>query len=580
MLEESQGELQLPTTCKALSPEALKAIREMQTSDADARGAVFTKPEVVCFILDLVGYTSDKNLAHLSILEPSFGRGDFLFQIIERLIYSWKKSPRRLASDLNNAIRAVELHAESASKTKQWVINKLTAEGIRMQDAKRLADKWLITGDYLLTEFDCRFDFVAGNPPYVRQEMIPHVLLTEYKKRYKTIYDRADLYVPFFEKSLLSLKPSGVHGFICADRWMKNKYGGPLRRLVSEKFSLKTYVDMTGTDAFSAEVIAYPAITIITTGKQGATDVARRPEVSQTNLNELACKLRKGAASQTRDGIESITGHIQNDAPWVMDGADSTEVIRLIEQSLPTIEEVGCKIGIGVATGADKIFIGNFTDLPVEKSRKIPLITTGDIASGRIAWQGLGVINPYENDGELVELSAYPLLKKYMDRHADKLKGRHCAAKSTQKWYRTIDKIKIDLIKTPKLLIPDIKGGANVVLDAGHYYPHHNLYYVTSSEWDLNALCAVLISSLTRAFMIKYSTKMHGGFFRFQAQYLRRLRLPKWDSVSIELQSQLKYAGAKRDINACDLATFKLYNLSKPSVLKIQSYLKEHAPQS
>ena len=37
----------------------------------------------------------------------------------------------------------------------------------------------------------------------------------------------------------MALAEGGVLGFICADRWMKNRYGGPLRKLVSEQFHLK-----------------------------------------------------------------------------------------------------------------------------------------------------------------------------------------------------------------------------------------------------------------------------------------------------------------------------------------------------
>lgn len=44
---------------------------------------------------------------------------------------------------------------------------------------------------------------------------------------------------------------------------MKNRYGGPLRKLVAENYRLKFYVDMVDTPAFNSDVIAYPAITII-----------------------------------------------------------------------------------------------------------------------------------------------------------------------------------------------------------------------------------------------------------------------------------------------------------------------------
>ncbi|MHB8388843.1 MAG: hypothetical protein ACYDBH_04575 [Acidobacteriaceae bacterium] len=129
-------------------------------------------------------------------------------------------------------------------------------------------------------------------------------------------------------------------------------------------------------------------------------------------------------------------------------------------------------------------------------------------------------------------------------------------------WYRTIDRITPSLAKTPKLLIPDIKGEAHVVFEGGALYPHHNLYYVTSETWDLRALQAVLLSAVTRLFVATYSTKMRGGFFRFQAQYLRRIRLPHWERVPLLLRYGLIDAATKRDVQACNRAVFTLYGLS------------------
>src|SRR5260370_613712 len=84
--------------------------------------------------------------------------------------------------------------------------------------------------DFILAPLPQAFTYVIGTPPYVRQELIPDVLMAEYRRLYKTIYDRADLYIPFIERSLSLLSKGGTLGFICADRWMKNRYGGPLRQ--------------------------------------------------------------------------------------------------------------------------------------------------------------------------------------------------------------------------------------------------------------------------------------------------------------------------------------------------------------
>ena len=226
------------------------------------------------------------------------------------------------------------------------------------------------------------------------------------------------------------------------------------------------------------------------------------------------------------------------------------------------LEDAGCKVGIGVATGADKAFIGNFDVLDVESDRKLPLVTTRDIRSGEVVWQGQWVINPFADRGGLVDLQDYPRLGRYLEAHRDVIANRHCAQKFPQNWYRTIDRINPALVHRPKLLIPDIKGNAHVVFEEGKLYPHHNLYYVTSDEWDLRSLQAVMLSAISRLFVATYSTQMHGGFLRFQAQYLRRIRIPLWSNVSKELRVELAEAALKLDIQRCNRAVFKLYGLS------------------
>lgn len=63
---------------------------------------------------------------------------------------------------------------------------------------------------------------------------------------------RADLYVGFYEKGLKLLRPEGQLAFICADRWMRNQYGGHLRQLVKEQLGLELIIHMHDVDAFEA----------------------------------------------------------------------------------------------------------------------------------------------------------------------------------------------------------------------------------------------------------------------------------------------------------------------------------------
>lgn len=530
----------------------------------EARGAIFTRREIVDFLLDLAGYTERRNLRSLRLLEPSFGGGDFLLPAIERLLASWKKAGKKEdpVKALSPCVRGVELHRQTFAETKLRLIELLTANNLTGEQATALADAWLINEDFLLAELPGDFDVVIGNPPYVRQELIPDVLLTEYRSRYTTIYDRADLYVPFIERSLMALKEGGSLGFICADRWMKNRYGGPLRKLVSEKFHLKVYVDMVDTSAFHTEVIAYPAITLIAREKGKTTRIAHKPSIESASLRNLSRALLLREIPAPATGVKSLDGVASGAEPWILDTSDQLAVIRRLEAAFPLLEEAGCKVGIGVATGADKAFIGPLDELDVEDDRKLPLVMTKDIQDGTVKWRGFGVVNPFSDGPGLVNLAKYPRLRRYLEARKDQIAGRHCAQKIPANWYRTIDRITPSIAKKPKLLIPDIKGESHIVYEDGHLYPHHNLYYVTSDVWDLKALQAVLLSSVTRLFIATYSTKMHGGFLRFQAQYLRRLRLPLWSDVPADVRAQLIEAANNLDLAACNRAAFKLYRFS------------------
>lgn len=543
--------------------EIAQAIKLLSQSEGtDDRGAIFTRRPVVDFMLDLIGYVADQPLYERTLLEPSFGAGDFLVPAIERLLRSRADAlaAGKAVGSIAECIRGVELHEVSFDATRRRVIDTLVAAEFPLEEAESIAQTWLVHGDFLLSALPRAFDFVVGNPPYVRQELIPAPLLNEYRRRFVTLYDRADLYVPFIERSLGLLAEGGQLCFICSDRWMKNKYGGPLRHLVSRHFHLRSHIDMVDADAFHSEVSAYPAITVIAKGDSKPTRVAPRPALDEATLLELSSAMRaEDSAPHLFTELESV---VDGSNPWLLEAAGRIELIRRLEADFPTLEEAGCKVGIGVATGADKVFIGKFDELDVEDDRKVPLAMGRDLGTGHVEWRGYGVVNPFTDEGPLVNLDDYPRLKAYFEQHRARLEARHVAKKSSSSWYRTIDRITPSLTWKPKLLIPDIRGDAQVVFDEGRLYPHHNLYFVLSDQWDLRALQAVLLSNVARLFVETYSTKMRGGYLRFQAQYLRRIRIPRWEAVSADIRERLIVAASALDFKACDEAAAELYSLN------------------
>ncbi len=321
---------------------------------------------------------------------------------------------------------------------------------------------------------------------------------------------------------------------------------------------------MEGVDAFRAEVMAYPAVTVIERrgrAREPITRVAIRPDPSPGSMDRLSsAMLREGAAADDR--ILEVRDVASGREPWLLDRPDQLRLLRSLEARFPPLSQVGCKVGIGVATGADAVFIGPFDALPVEPERKLPLAMASDLVGGVVRWGGRGVVNPFLDDGTLASFEDYPRFGAYLESHRERVAGRHVARKNPARWYRTIDRIVPGLTRRPKLLIPDIKGSATVAWDPGEVYPHHNLYYVVSDTWDLRALQAVLRSSVALWFVAAYCVRMSGGFLRFQAQYLRRIRVPRWDAVPERLRAALAEVACASDQAEVDAPVFDLYGLS------------------
>jgi Eco57I restriction-modification methylase/TaqI-like C-terminal specificity domain len=557
-----------------------KAVAQLATSNAlEDRGAVFTKSGVVDAMLDLCGYTSDADLEGVRLLEPSFGDGDFLLSAVRRLVASFRRRGIELgtvAQNIRDSVRGVEVHHETFNGTCHRVEALLVESGVTEEQASDLVKSWLVNDDFLLADLGTDFDVVVGNPPYVRQERIPGPLLREYKKRYTTLYDRADLYILFFERGLDLLREEGRLGFICANRWLKNKYGGPLRHKICDSFALRYFIDLERADAFHAEVDAYPAITVIQRSSARRCFVALNNRETATGLGAVAEKMiigaRDGALVDDQSEIGILVDVARGRDPWLLDAPEILPALRSLEQRFPSLEDAGAKVGIGVATGADKVFIGDYDELPVEDTRKLRLAMAADCSNGDVSWGGRGVVNPYMESGQLAPLSEYPRFAHYMEAHADALKRRHTARKSPNKWYKTIDRIYPQLTAQSKLLIPDIKGDATVAYDDGFCYPHHNLYVVTSDEWNLRALQTLLRSSVAMMFVASYCVRMSGGFLRFQAQYLRRIRCPRWSDLSEASQASLVEVSSSKDQGVLDSAVWPVYGLRESEIAAIAAF--------
>jgi adenine-specific DNA-methyltransferase len=528
-------------------------------------GEVFTRRWIVELILDLVGYTEDQDLGGRRLVEPSCGTGAFLVPVVDRLIASCRRHGRDLGL-IAGAVRAFDLLDANAERARKATAERLAEAGLDPTAAEEMAATWVTTGDFLLADHEpASVDHVVGNPPYIRLENVPAGVMDAYRRRCTTMRGRSDIYVGFIELGLDLLAPGGTLGFICADRWMRNQYGADLRALVAGSFAVDAVLTMHDVDAFEDDVSAYPAVVVLRNGPQRRAVVADatasfgEPEAKELSL--WAHTPRRPVLSTASLEASRLDNWFDGRDLWPTGNPAQLSLVAELEAKFPPLEDArtGTRVGIGVATGCDEVYITKDPDL-VEADRLLPLLQASDIADGSAAWAGGYLVNPWEGDG-LVDLGLYPRLRRYLTRNAARLRERHTARKNLSQWYRTIDRVHPELQGRPKLVLPDIKAASHPVLDDGRYYPHHNLYFVTSDEWDLEVLGGLLLSDVANLFVGAYCVKMRGGCYRFQAQYVRRIRVPELQAVSARDRRALRSAFVSRDVEAATATASKLYGI-------------------
>ena len=534
-------------------------------SEFATNGEVFTRRWIVDLILDLVGFDETNDLGALRTVEPACGHGAFLIPMVERLSSSLHIHGRSLF-DAKDSLRAFDVVEGNVLQSRMLIHKFLVGAGWPSRESTNILEHWVKTRDYLLLdENEFNVDYVIGNPPYIRLEDIPNERSNAYRRAWPTMGGRADIYVGFLEAGLDSLRDRGRLGFICADRWMRNQYGARIREKIGKSYSVDVSLIAHDVDAFENQVSAYPAIIVISKAVQGEVVAATADKsLEEDGANSFVNWVRSDSRAYSHSGITGakLPHWFRGKDSWPNASPERLAVLEYLNDNFNPIEDpsTGTRVGIGVATGADEVFVVP-SAINVESERLLPLIMNRDNRSGAMVWSGHYLVNPWGTDGRLINLTDWPLTHSYLEANSTVLLKRHVAEARPSRWFATIDRVDPLLTNRPKLLFADMKKTIEPVFEGGGHYPHHNLYYVISDVWDLHVLGGLLLSKVAELFIDAYGVKMRGGTLRFQAQYLRRIRVPNIDSISIEDQLELAEAFKKRDSKRATDVSLRLYRL-------------------
>lgn len=190
------------------------------------------------------------------------------------------------------------------------------------------------------------FDCVLANPPYIRIQMLSKFSPEEasyVKKSYGTAKTgNVDIYVPFVEKGLEVLRPSGRLGFILPSKFFQTDYGSALRTLLLRTKSLAKIVDFGHAQVFDGPT-TYTCLLFLERGSR-----------QNPRYVKVADPLQLDAA----DGREiEIPLSSLSAGPWVFTGSKQREIHRRLAMGSRHLLDLPTSISRGSSTGDDEVFI-------------------------------------------------------------------------------------------------------------------------------------------------------------------------------------------------------------------------------
>lgn len=383
------------------------------------------------------------------------------------------------------------------------------------------------------------FDLAIGNPPYIRIQTLTKSdpkLAAYFKHRYASAKKgNYDLYVCFVERGLELLHQNGQLAFIQPHKFFNAQYGEPLRELLARGKHMRHVVHFGDQQIFPG---ATNYVCLLFLAKAGVP-TCRFVKVS--NIDEWLVTLTGIDAAIAAKEFESSEWNFA-----VGKGAGVFEQLKQIPTKLGDYAE---RIAQGIRTSANEVYVlrvrvegsghveaySEQLDEEVSLERKSVYRFLGgrEIKSYRILTSGKVVVIPYRlvaGKMAIIEKaefeSKFPSTWSYLLKNRKYLEEREDGKMKGSNWYGFIYPKNLDIMSSPKLLVPDIADRASFALDTDGVFAFTSGYGITlkvGCGLGLKFVLGLANSSVLDFFWRQVSTPLQGGFFRYFTQFIEQL---------------------------------------------------------
>lgn len=469
-------------------------------------GQIYTPAHIVHKILDSVGFDGPSALGR-PILDPACGDGRFLVEAVNRIA---KCSDEKDLEENLTHVHGWDIDPVAVAVCKENLDRAVAHLGVKVKWNVQLADS-LKFG--LFTQQ--RFDFVVGNPPYIRIQN----LSSEVRKYIQQNFwfckrGSTDMYLAFCELAEKLLSPSGVCGFITPNTYFHTKAGEAMRQFFELAGTIRHITNYGSTEVFPG-VSIFTAVTVFGKDHQPGFLYERVKSPSDIESRQIPLNEIKG---QKVWGLSAKPPE-----------TPAKRGVRLGDT---------CEIHTGLATLCDKAYI--FPTEPInqsyvwaytklrgrvklERALLKPIIKVSTFNDGDPITEH--VLFPYEKVGDgyriLSEeaLASYPLAYEYLLSVKDELDKRDRGKPNPVAWYAFGRSQSINTGFGRKIIFSPINKAPNFILceeDETTFYSG----YCIKSKWNPHWLLERLNSQKMADHIDTFGRDFQGGWKSYSKSVL------------------------------------------------------------
>jgi type I restriction-modification system DNA methylase subunit len=361
------------------------------------------------------------------------------------------------------------------------------------------------------------FDITLANPPYVRMELFKEIKPV-LKHHFPDVHaERADLYCYFYARAVELLNGNGMLSFISSNKWLRAKYGAPLRKHLFQSCGIKSITDFGDLPVFESAT-AYPMVFVARKGNQNGGHGVRF-----TKVDSLESPYPDVLAITQLSGHQLPTDAMQDDKWLMADEKDQSLIARMKATSVPLRDVLAGKILYGLKTGLNKAFV-----IDGKASRELSSnSTTKKIIKKFVVGKDIQRWTVKPNDKFLLYLY-HDVDTKGLDKvldHIGSFRKELLNRATNQEWYelQQPQEAYASGFEGPKIVYPDIAKFPRFALDESGAYVDHTAFALPTDDLFL---LGVLNSIPTNRYFQQVGAVVRGGYLRFQRQFVENIPIP------------------------------------------------------